>query len=162
MSFAKRLVLILFILVSCVGCDQTTKSVAHSYLPVAQTRSYFGDTVRLQLTHNAGAFLSLGASLPKSWRLALFSVSASALLLGLLVYCLYAKNIPPAVLVAGAVVFAGGFSNLIDRLMHSGYVLDFINLGIGPLRTGIFNVADICISVGVLILVTTRFRRIDK
>jgi signal peptidase II len=161
-SIAKRLALILFVLVSCVGCDQTTKSFAQSYLPSAEVRSYFGDTVRFQLAHNAGAFLSLGASLPESWRLALFGVSVSALLLGLLGYALYVKSIPLAVLVAVALVFAGGFSNLIDRLMHSGYVVDFINLGVGPFRTGVFNVADIFISVGVLILVTTRLRRIEK
>lgn len=162
MSFAKRLALILFVLVSCIGCDQITKSFAQSYLPVAETRSYLGNTVRLQLAHNAGAFLSLGASLPKSWRLALFGLFVGALLLGLLAYVLYAKNIPLAVLVALALVFAGGFSNLIDRLMHSGYVVDFINLGIGPLRTGIFNVADMLISIGVLILLISGFRRIEN
>ena len=159
MSIAKRLVLILFVLVSCVGCDQTTKSFAQSYLPHAEAWSYLGDTVRLQIAHNHGAFLSLGASLPEFWRLALFAVSVGALLLGLLAYVLLAKNIHTYVIVACALFFAGGISNLTDRLLYGGYVVDFINLGVGPLRTGIFNVADVFISAGVLILLVNNLRR---
>ena len=55
----------------------------------------------------------------------------------------------------------GGFSNLFDRTVHGGYVVDFINVGFGALRTGIFNVADVAITVGVLLLVcrNARYRR---
>ena len=48
----------------------------------------------------------------------------------------------------GLVLFvAGGASNWIDRVL-SGSVVDFLNVGIGPLRTGVFNVADVAIMVG--------------
>jgi signal peptidase II len=39
----------------------------------------------------------------------------------------------------------GGIGNLIDRVVHNGLVTDFINVGMGPLRTGIFNVADVAV-----------------
>jgi signal peptidase II len=161
-NIAKRLALILFVLVSCVGCDQTTKSFAQLYLAHAQVWSFLGDTVRLQIARNHGAFLGLGASLPEFWRLALFGVSVSALLLGLLIYALLAKHIPTAVLFAFALFFAGGFSNLTDRLLHGGYVVDFINIGVGPLRTGVFNVADLFISAGVLVLLWNGLRRTER
>ena len=161
MSIEKRLVLILFVLVSCVGCDQTTKSLAQSYLPHTEAWSYLGDTVRLQIAHNHGAFLSLGASLPEFWRLALFAVSVGALLLGLLAYLLLARNIHTYLIVACALFFAGGISNLTDRLLYGGYVVDFINLGVGSLRTGIFNVADIFISAGVVVLLVNGLPRAD-
>jgi signal peptidase II len=32
-------------------------------------------------------------------------------------------------------------------------VIDFLNVGVGPLRTGIFNVADVAITLGVALLV---------
>ena len=48
-------------------------------------------------------------------------------------------------------LFAGGFSNLVDRVVH-GRVVDFLNVGIGPVRTGIFNVADMAIMLGVALL----------
>jgi signal peptidase II len=42
---------------------------------------------------------------------------------------------------------------LIDRLIYDGRVTDFLNVGIGPLRTGIFNLADMAILAGALLLV---------
>jgi signal peptidase II len=40
--------------------------------------------------------------------------------------------------------------NIIDRLVYDRHVTDFMNLGIGSLRTGIFNVADMCVTGGVI------------
>jgi signal peptidase II len=57
---------------------------------------------------------------------------------------------------------AGGIGNLIDRMMHNGTVVDFINVGIGPLRTGIFNIADITIMGGAALLLFTTFRKQKK
>lgn len=54
---------------------------------------------------------------------------------------------------AVALVAAGGTGNLLDRLMNKGLVTDFLNVGIGSLRTGIFNVADMAILVGTILLV---------
>jgi signal peptidase II len=55
--------------------------------------------------------------------------------------------------VGAALICSGGLGNLIDRLTHGGYVTDFLNVGIGPLRTGIFNVADFVLLVGLGIIV---------
>ena len=114
MNIAKRLALILVVLVSCVGCDQATKSVAQSYLPYTEAWSFLGDTVRLQLTHNTGAFLVFGSSLPEIWRHALFSIGGTALLLGLLGYALFVKRLHTVGVIAIALYFAGGVSNVID------------------------------------------------
>ena len=62
------------------------------------------------------------------------------------------------VILALALVFSGGSSKLIDRFVHDGYVVDFIDLGLGPVRTGIFNVADIAITAGVVWLVFQGWR----
>ena len=162
MTFARRLLLVLFVLVSCVGCDQATKSIATSRLPLAQTRSYLGDTVRLQLMHNEGAFLSVGASLPKAWRQGLLRLGVACMLAGLLAAALFFAPPRHAPVVALSLMFAGGASNLIDRFVNDGYVVDFLNLGIGPLRTGIFNVADMALMLGVfmLLLGSVRHRQV--
>lgn len=151
MSIAKRLVMIFSVLVSCVGCDQSTKSVAQSMLSETAGWSFLGDTVRFQLAHNPGAFLGLGASLPEAWRVGVLSICVAGMLVALLGYTLFAKSVSPSSIFAIALLLAGGVGNLIDRLMYDGYVIDFINIGIGPLRTGIFNVADIAVTAGVLI-----------
>jgi signal peptidase II len=156
MTLGRRLLVIFAVLVCCVGCDQATKAIAKAHIPAQPPWSYLGDTVRLQLAHNTGAFLSLGASLPDKWRQGLLSAGVACVLLALLAYALIAKSMRPRVLLGLALVIAGGFSNLIDRLVYGGYVVDFMNLGIGWLRTGIFNVADIAITTGVMLLVLTR------
>lgn len=153
MPIWKRLLLILTLLISCVGCDQTSKSVAKTYLSETEAISLLGDRVRLQVAKNYGAFLSMGDSLPVSWRSGLFLGGVGLLLLGLVAYSLLFKQMTFFSISAVAMVVGGGLSNLIDRLQYDGYVVDFINLGIGPLRTGVFNLADVAIMTGVFALV---------
>ncbi|MCL4863849.1 MAG: signal peptidase II [Caldilineaceae bacterium] len=107
---------------------------------------------RLMECLNAGGFLGLGATLPMQWRVGLFSVSVLILLLMLLSYALFAKAVSAPMLLGFALLLAGGVGNLADRLLYDGVVVDFIHIGIGPVRTGIFNVADIAVSAGVRIL----------
>ena len=57
-----------------------------------------------------------------------------------------------------ALILGGGISNLWDRLTNDGWVIDFMNLGIGMIRTGIFNFADLFIMLGVGILLVYRIR----
>ncbi len=49
----------------------------------------------------------------------------------------------------GLLILAGGFGNLYDRAVNDGRVVDFMLLQIGPLKTGVFNVADIAILAGL-------------
>lgn len=153
MRTSKRLLLIFTLLISCVGCDQASKSVAKTYLSETDAISFVGESVRLQLAKNYGAFLSLGDSLPASWRSGLLLGGVSLVLVCLIAYSLVATALTPFSVSAIALAVGGGLSNLIDRLQYGGYVVDFINLGFGPLRTGIFNLADVAIMAGVIGLV---------
>lgn len=51
-----------------------------------------------------------------------------------------------------SLIFSGAMSNLIDRLTYDGAVIDFLNIGIGNLRTGVFNLADFAVICGVALL----------
>jgi signal peptidase II len=147
-----RLLILLIVLFVTVGLDRWTKILATDHLKNAGRLSYLGDTVRLDYAKNSGAFLSLGASLPTSVRGAVFTWAVAALL-GFLVYlCLARPSMPRRMRIALSLVLAGGAGNLWDRIAEDGHVTDFMNLGIGPLRTGIFNVADIAIVAGVVLL----------
>ncbi len=57
----------------------------------------------------------------------------------------------PWLLIPLSMILAGGFANLWDRILNGGVVIDFMNMGIGSLRTGVFNVADVFITFGVLV-----------
>ncbi len=154
MKITKRIFLILTVLITCVGCDQATKAVAETYLTENQPWSFWGDTFRLQLAHNTGAFLSLGSALPEAWRAGIFSFGVSIFLAVLCAYILFAKVISKLELSALSLLLAGGIGNLVDRIAY-GYVVDFMNVGIGSLRSGIFNVADVAVSVGIVILLVS-------
>lgn len=149
-AWSNRFMKIAAVLLACVGGDQLTKAIAKTYLPREEAWSYLGDTVRLQLAHNYGAFLSLGDSLPPGLRQALLSAGVGIVLLGLLIYLLWWKTVNPRHVVPLSLILAGGLGNLIDRIAYGGYVVDFVNLGIGALRTGVFNVADVAIMAGVV------------
>ena len=154
----KRSVAILLLLVLCVGCDQITKDVARQYLAFEPPRSWFHDTIRLEYAENVGAFLSLGDGLSKELRVVLFQVLPAFWLLALTIILSAKRMLLPSA-IAWSLVLSGGLSNLFDRIMHDGRVSDFMNLGIGPLRTGIFNVADVCITIGVSLLIVYALQR---
>lgn len=140
-----------------IGCDRVTKHLASTSLAASGSHSFLADTVRLQYAQNAGAFLSLGAQWPPVLRTAIFGFGTGLFLLGLTVVAVRAQW-PTAARLGVALLIAGGTSNLVDRL-HSGSVVDFMNLGIGPVRTGIFNVADVAIVLGVGIVALCGSRR---
>lgn len=159
MKFKKRFILLLVVLISCVGCDQATKSIAVSHLPAMETFSYLGDTFRLQLSYNRGAFLSMGHSLPDFLRHSIFTLGTCFILFGALIFVLSSKSSTFSVILAISLYIAGGAGNLIDRILHDGTVVDFLNVGIGPLRTGIFNIADVAIMGGAALLLFTTLRK---
>jgi signal peptidase II len=148
-----RFIVVMLTLSCCVGCDQVSKSAARSMLHSGVTESLFADSLRFQLTENPGSFLSLGAALPEQLRFTLFTAAVAVILIGLVCAALFARRLSTAGIVALALVAGGGISNLIDRLFYDGLVTDFLNVGIGSLRTGIFNIADMAILAGVLLLV---------
>jgi signal peptidase II len=57
-----------------------------------------------------------------------------------------------------SLLLAGGTSNWIDRVIR-GSVVDFLNVGVGSLRTGVFNVADMAIMLGAAVLVLATMSR---
>lgn len=155
--------IIFAVLLGSIGCDQVTKVTAQKYLEGRPTLSYLGDTFRLTYIENHGAFLGLGSSLPAYARTAIFTVLVGGLLLGLLIWVLRKKDLSKTALVASSLLIGGGVGNLIDRVMNQGGVVDFMNLGLGSLRTGIFNVADVWIVIGAcLFFIAKDFREPDK
>jgi signal peptidase II len=74
-------------------------------------------------------------------------------------FSLLSKSGAFSVVLAVSLFIAGGVGNLIDRIMHNGSVVDFLNVGIGPLRTGIFNFADVFVMGGSMLLLCYALRK---
>jgi signal peptidase II len=155
---AGRIALVVMVLAT-IGCDRVTKHAAASMLAGTPVRSYLADTVRLAYVENPAGFLSLGTGLPPAARMAIFTVATGFMLLALAVIAIRRRWDGWPILGLSLFV-AGGASNWIDRVMR-GSVVDFLNVGVGPVRTGVFNVADVAILVGAGIFVFAEFRRKD-
>lgn len=147
----RRRVELLLLIVFLIGADQLTKSIARRTLASEGPRSH--GVVTLIYTTNTGAFLSIGSNLPPNIRAGIFSGFVT-IALGLAAVALFRGKVQsPADEVALAVIIGGGVGNLIDRLRFGGRVTDFLYMSAGPLHTGVFNVADVAITCGILWLV---------
>jgi signal peptidase II len=141
------------IVLATIGCDRATKRLAQDALAGRAPQSFVAGVVRLEYLENCGGFLSLGAGLPTPIRTGVFTVGTAILLAGLGVVLLRRRRSFGSLL-GLALLWAGGLSNLADRVAR-GSVVDFLSLGIGPVRTGVLNVADIAITVGALWVAAT-------
>ncbi|MCC7074164.1 MAG: signal peptidase II [Deltaproteobacteria bacterium] len=159
-----RLLLLLAVLVPCVACDQATKTLALTHLKGAPALALDAPPLlaRLVYAENPGAFLGMGRSLPEGVRVALLAVGV-ALMLAVMIGVLLRRELARAPALGMALLVAGGVGNLVDRVVRpGGRVVDFAQLGVqlGPLelRTGVFNVADLAIVAGALLLAWAALR----
>ena len=147
-----RLALLSLVMLSCVGCDQAAKAIARDSL-VGRTISLLGGAVRFEYAENTGAFLSLGSSLPSGMRSLLFVGGTSVIVLGLLVAMARGgQGGSPSGSLGLALLAGGAVGNLIDRVRSRLGVVDFLDVGFGTVRWPVFNVADIAVTVGAVLL----------
>lgn len=152
-----RAVLLCLLMIGTAACDRATKHFAITALAGSPDQSFLADTVRLTYHENPGAFLGVGADWRPEVRVASFQIGNGLILLA--TFILAARGGFSRLGNAGLILFlAGGASNLLDRVAM-GRVVDFLNVGIGPLRTGVFNVADMAIIAGVALLIIEAVRR---
>jgi signal peptidase II len=157
-----RIKIYLFCLLSVlfIGCDQVTKHIAKHNLVEGVSTSYWHDTVRLIYVQNTGAMLNFGDSLPPRLSFWLLSILPLLLLSALFIYSVRnANKMKPFQLLCFCLIFAGGIGNIIDRIAFDRHVTDFLNIGLGDLRTGIFNIADLCVTTGVIGILVMRISR---
>jgi len=158
MPLGRKVALILALATLVVASDLWTKAAFERSFSGQPTRHFLGDTVRIGFVLNSGVFLSLGHQLEPRTRFWLFVVGVGGVLTLLAGLTLKDSRFHAAEVAAVAAIIGGGIGNLVDRV-QLGAVRDFVNLGIGPLRTGIFNVADVAITFGGIALILLPFVR---
>lgn len=152
-SGRRKALLFFAILALAAGCDHAAKRVAQATLASSPPLSLAADTLRFELAFNTGAFLSLGEELPEWLRTAALLFAVPLVLVGACAFALRSDSLSRRALVGAALFAGGGFANWLDRALHDGAVTDFVSIGVGPLRTGIFNVADVAVLLGAALMV---------
>lgn len=130
--------------------DCASKRAAESRLDLGVPKPVMGETVRFTLAYNTNAAMGIPVGGEKR-RLVLSVLSVAALIvLGVL----YHRTRPAdrLRLIGVALVAGGALGNLVDRVRSSAGVVDFIDVGVRDVRFWTFNVADMGITIGAILL----------
>ncbi|EAR00363.1 signal peptidase II [Maribacter sp. HTCC2170] len=152
----KRIGILSFILLN-IGCDQISKDLVRKNIEPMQYVQLVNDNFILTNVENTGAMLGFGSDLSPILKMIFLQGLPLIVLLVLLARMLQKSNLNRWMVLAFTFVIGGGIGNLIDRIAY-GSVTDFFQIKWGVFRTGIFNMADVSVTVGVLLLLFLVFR----
>ena len=147
-----RAIIILGIIAVNIGCDQVSKSIVRHNLFPYTNLTYLHGHLQITRVENTGAFLSLGDNMHGPLRAILLSVFPAVLLVIGINYLLKSRAMPAFTFIGICSIIGGGIGNIYDRIFH-GSVTDFIYMEYGPLHTGVFNGADLSITIGALLII---------
>jgi signal peptidase II len=139
-------VLFLGLAAAVIIVDRLTKAWVISTIEPGSTVRLIGDTLRLIYSRNDGALFGLlGSAAPV---MAVISLGV----IGLIVWYHARSGRSVLLSIALGLLFGGAIGNLIDRI-QLGYVVDWVDMGIGNVRFWTFNVGDAAISCAILLLI---------
>jgi signal peptidase II len=136
--------------VTIVILDQLTKALLVANVDPGQIVSVVGDYIRLVFSQNSGALFGLFRD-----QAVLFAI-ASLVVIGLIVAFHGQSERSLYLSIALGLLLGGAIGNMIDRL-RLGYVVDFVDIGIGGFRWYTFNLADAAISTALVMLFALAF-----
>jgi signal peptidase II len=148
-TIASRIMVITSIIAGVILIDQITKFYARLVLTPSKPVFFLDGILELTLHKNPGAFLSLGAGFSDASRFIIFAIGGCLIILVGLYYLLRTSDLSRVTIVALSFVVGGAIGNQIDRFLFHGYVTDFLFLSYKSIHTGIFNVADMAVMLGV-------------
>src|SRR5919201_3795346 len=141
-----RFVLIASVAVAVFLLDRLSKIWVSDNIPVGTARPVLGDYLRLVHAQNTGAAFGL---LPE--RTTLLSVLSVLAVVAIVYYYRRIASSSWLISTTLGMQLGGAAGNLLDRVTQ-GYVVDFVDAGIGDVRFWAFNVADSSIVVGILLV----------
>lgn len=141
----------LFLILSNISCDQITKNTVRKEISQHERINVIDDNFILTKVENTGAALSLGENLPPVLKIISLQLLPLIVLLLLFRWILVRKDIPILNVTAFSFIIGGGIGNIIDRILYNS-VTDFMFIDVGIFHTGIFNMADVSVVVGTLLL----------
>ena len=152
--YKKQLYILLLIFLN-IGADQYTKYIVREKVVPGTRTEIVGELLQLMNVENSGAFLGMGSESNPTIKL-IFLLMVPTLVLGFVLYYLFTNKSLDRLTTTGlCCIVGGGLANLFDRFLY-GSVTDFLFMDFSVARTGIFNIADLSVTTGmVLILIAT-------
>ena len=147
---------VIFVVMLNIGCDQLSKELVRSGVEQRAYIELIDEYFILTKVENTGAMLGLGQNLPPILKIVFLQGLPILVLAIILIRILKKSSMDFRMMLAFAFVIGGGIGNLIDRIAH-GSVTDFFQIKLGFLKTGIFNMADVSVTLGILMLLLFSF-----
>lgn len=163
MKIPRRSLYIIVTIIVTIAIDQISKVWVRTNVKPGSQSSIIGEYFTLHNVENTGAFLGMGSDLNEPLRIILL-LALPVLVLGFVLrYIFKDKKLDNWSLFAFASIIGGGIANVYDRFVY-GSVTDFWYIRLNDtLRTGIFNLADVSVTTGMIILVfVTLFKKKTK
>ncbi len=156
---AIRTLLILLIVFANAGCDQFSKAVVRDNVQEYEQIELLNDNFILTKVENRGAFFGLGENLPPLIKKITLSLIPIIAMLAILMFTLAGKGLSGTTVFGLACMVGGGIGNIFDRVVY-GSVTDFLHINLGGIfKTGIFNLADVSIMFGLLVIIFGALRQ---
>ena len=146
-----RNIIILLIVIANIGCDQISKKIVRESVSPGDRIELINQNFLLMNVENNGAFLSVFSN--ASPLVKKITLLPTIMLIGVLFYLFSESKLPKVALIGWSFVIGGGIGNMYDRIKF-GSVTDFLFIDLGGIfRTGVFNMADVSIMVGMGFLI---------
>ncbi len=157
-----RIIAILSLVLLNISCDQISKTVVRKTIEPYERIEVFKDSFVLTKVENTGAAYSMGSDLAPVLKILLLQILPVIVLFILLWQILIKTNYSKETIIGFTFIIGGGIGNLFDRIVY-GSVTDFLILDLGILKTEIFNMADVSIMFGsLLVLISALFNKKDS
>lgn len=162
MNNKKRSLFIIVLILVNIALDQISKFWVRADVIPGSEASIIGDIFTLHNVENTGAFLGMGSDFNPTLKLILLLI-LPIIVLGLVLHHIFKdKHMDKLSLIGFCCIIGGGFANVFDRFAY-GSVTDFLHIDFGgSLRTGIFNLADISVSFGMILLLIAAIQNSKK
>ena len=155
----KRNSLITTIVFLSIALDQISKIWVRKNFESYVENSIIGDVIILIKVENTGAFLGMGSELPEKLRVLLLIVLPIIVLIGISAYTYIDKALDKMSIIGFSLIIGGGVGNIFDRIVY-GSVTDFFYLDFwGIFQTGIFNIADLSVTTGMILILISSFKK---
>lgn len=159
---SSRSLFISFLIVLNIVLDQVSKVWVRADVIAGSRTELLGQYLSLHNVENDGAFLGLGGDFSPILKVILLNVLPIVVLLFVLIHIFKNKALDKASVIGFACIIGGGVANIYDRILY-GSVTDFLHIDLGGVfRTGIFNVADMSVMVGMGCLLLSSFKNRKK
>lgn len=152
MNLSRRTVYIVILIIINIIADQVSKFWVRANVAPSSETELIGQKLILTNVENSGAFLGMGSDMNPTLKIIVLLILPVVVLAFVFRHILIDRTMDRWSLIGFCCIVGGGIANVYDRIMY-GSVTDFLHIDLGGIfKTGIFNVADMSVTFGMILL----------